>query len=183
MINTQWKEFRVGDLYTENKIIRKVKTKEITDDGKTPVYSSTTSNQGIDGYTTAEPDYILTEDTPFYVIFGDHTRALNITKESFCVKDNVKVLTPSVYNENAILFINTIIQKTVPNLGYSRHWLVAKDTLIHLPVTPEGTPDWSYMEAYIREKQQQVKLRLEQLTSINETPKTLVYSALNRGGG
>lgn len=37
----------------------------------------------------------------------------------------------------------------ISDLGYSRHWSIAKKTKIKLPVKSDNTPDWYYMEKYI----------------------------------
>lgn len=35
-------------------------------------------------------------------------------------------------------------------MGYARHWSVAKDRKLSLPIKSNGTPDFDYMERYIR---------------------------------
>lgn len=37
----------------------------------------------------------------------------------------------------------------ITDLGYSKHWSIAKKTKIKLPVKSYNTPDWDYMEKYI----------------------------------
>lgn len=37
----------------------------------------------------------------------------------------------------------------IPDLGYSRHWSIAKKTKIKSPVKSDNSPDWEYMERYI----------------------------------
>ncbi|MDY3245465.1 restriction endonuclease subunit S [Campylobacter sp.] len=86
----------------------------------------------------------------FFVIFGDHTRAFNIATNDFCVADNVKVLEPKIFNIKSILFIITIWQKGIPNLGYARHWSIAKNIQIKLPITANGEIDFDFMENFIK---------------------------------
>ena len=133
---------------------------EVSKSGKIPVYSSESSNAGICGYTESEPHFIITQENSMYVIFGDHTRTLNIAKESFCIKDNVKVLIPKYKNIEILLFIFSVWLKTIPNLGYARHWKVAKKSLISLPVLTNGEIAFEYMESYIKELEAE---RLEEL--------------------
>lgn len=85
-----------------------------------------------------------------YVIFGDHTRIFNIAQKSFSVLDNVKVLAPCTNKERALLFILSAWTKLIPNLGYARHWKVAKDCIIQLP-TMNGEIDFDFMESFIAE--------------------------------
>ena len=163
MIDTSsWKEFDVTDFFTVLAGRNKLSNVDI-DNGDTPVYSSNSFNGGIFGYTTKEPDYEINEDIPFYITFGDHTKAVNIADKSFCVMDNVKVLTTKIRNYNVLYFIITSWLKNVPNLGYARHWSIAEKTKIYLPTTSDGEPDWDYMESYMKAVMEESEKSLENL--------------------
>ena len=158
--------FRVGDLFELQKVSNKLVKENLSDDYDYPAYSSDTSNNGIIGYTN-KPEFICNDDVPVYIIFGDHTRTLNIARKSFSVLDNVKVLIPCCDNDKVLLYITSKWQKQIPNLGYARHWKMAKNCVLSLPIQtdannkpiidethtyhPDGyIPDWTYMEKYIR---------------------------------
>lgn len=143
-----WGKFCVRDFF---KVLKGRSKLSITDinDGNVPVYSSN-SKGGIFGYTTKQPDYLITKDTPLYITFGDHTKAINIAEQSFCVMDNVKVLTTELRNRNVLRFIITSWLKNIPNLGYARHWSKAEIAKIYLPITLNGQPDWEYMGNYMK---------------------------------
>lgn len=129
----------------------KVTKCDFVPNGKTPAYSSDTSNNGRLGLVDRDPLFSITEKTPVFLIFGDHTKTMDIVHESFCVMDNVKVLSPKYkLSDEMLLYIITEWKKAIPNLGYARHWSVAKNTQISLPVTPDGSPDFDYMERYIK---------------------------------
>lgn len=130
---------------------RKLSKLDITLNGKTPIYSSETTNNGIIGYCDKSPSYIVDESNPLYLIFGDHTRNMNIAEKSFCIADNVKVLVPKINSKKALLYITTIWKKGIPNLGYSRHWSKAKDVKLLLPTNKKGRIDINFMETYINE--------------------------------
>ena len=115
-----------------------------------PVYSSDSSNNGIIGYTN-EPEFICDEDHPVYVTFGDHTRTFNIAKYSFSVLDNVKVLEPCTSDVNSLLFMVSCWKKQIPNLGYSRHWKVAKNCVISLPITNGREINFDFISSFIAE--------------------------------
>lgn len=114
------------------------------------MYSSHSTNGGIFGYTTKKPDYEINDDNPFYIVFGDHTKAVNIADQSFCVMDNVKILTSDIRNYYVLHFMITSWLKNVPDLGYARHWGEAERAKIYLPITSDGKPDWDYMVSYIK---------------------------------
>lgn len=148
---------------------------QISFDGYYPVYSSESTNNGIIGYTN-KPEFICNDTTPVYVTFGDHTRTFNIAQKSFSVLDNVKVLAPITNNTKCLLFIVAVWQKQIPNLGYSRHWKVAKDCKIHLPQTATGEVDFDFMERFVCEIEY---LRLQEL---NEFRKHKLEAYLNAAG-
>lgn len=71
--------------------------------------------------------------------------------ESFCVADNVKVLTVnSKLSIKVLLYILSSWKKCIPNKGYSRHWSVAQEVLFTLP-TKNGEVDFTLMEIFISE--------------------------------
>ena len=137
--------------------------------GDTPVYSSETQNYGLYGYTSKKAQYTVNDDNPFYIIFGEHTRAFNFVFSDFSISDNVKVLSPKFGNNiNTALFIITSWSKAIPDLGYSRHWSIAKNIRILLPAIynsekEEYKPDWEYMESFTTNIQRDVKNQLRRL--------------------
>ncbi len=159
-----WKEFQVEDLFETLSQSTKVKTGDFVDDGSTPVYSSEMQNNGKLGYVCKEPSYRITESTPVYLVFGDHTRAMHIVREDFCIMDNVKILKPKYdMGDNVLLFVTTSWGKAIPNHGYSRHWSIAKNVGIYLPATLSGEPDWTYMDEYMSAVMAESEASLENL--------------------
>ena len=157
--------FSVGELFETYTISKKLTKAAFSLDGCVPVYSSDTRNNGVLGYTEQEPTFIVDESKPTYLLFGDHTRTLNIVHESFCVMDNVKVLSPKFnLSDEALLYIKTVWLKGIPVLGYARHWSVAKDVVLSLPLKPSADSsnytqddiDWDYMASYVRVMEKRV---------------------------
>lgn len=140
------------------KISKMLSKVDLSDNFKYPAYSSDSMNNGIIGYTN-KPEFICSDTNPVYITFGDHTITFNIAKKSFSVLDNVKVLLPLLKNkdEKILLFIISIWKKLIPNLGYSRHWKVAKKCMLKLPIKDENLGDdlenidFKFMEDFIAE--------------------------------
>lgn len=123
----------------------------LSDRGKYPTFSSDSTNNGIVGYSNLSPSFLCDEDCPIFVIFGDHTRTFNIAQTSFNVMDNVKVLKPNKkYKLSELLFITSSWKKGIKNLGYARHWKIAKEAKILLP-TKNNQIDFDFMESFIAE--------------------------------
>lgn len=129
--------------------------------GEIPVYSSESTNNGIVGYTKNFPEFIIDEENSIYIVFGDHTRSFNIATDSFCVMDNVKVLSINkIISIKVLLYIITSWKKCIPNLGYSRHWSLAKNVQFNLPVVKKGIIDFDFIESLI------AKLEIEQIRNL-----------------
>ena len=123
----------------------------LSDRGKYPTFSSDSTNNGIVGYSNLSPSFLCDQDCPIFVIFGDHTRTFNIAQTSFNVMDNVKVLKPNKkYKLSELLFITSSWKKGIKNLGYARHWKIAKEAKILLP-TKNNQIDFDFMESFIAE--------------------------------
>lgn len=144
-----WGEFTINDCAEVLPSNAKLTKENLTDSGSVDVYSSDSTNNGIVGQTNLEPNYLVTKETPFYLIFGDHTRAMNIAHRNFSVMDNVKVLIPKYQEKSVILFISTAWKKAIPNLGYARHWSKAKDCEFYLPVNQSKEIDFEFLKVFI----------------------------------
>lgn len=150
LFKVEWGEFKIGDLFKIQKITKMLSKEDLRASFEYPVYSSDSNNNGIIGYTN-EPEFICDEEHPVYVTFGDHTRTFNIAKYSFSVLDNVKVLEPCTSDVNSLLFMVSCWKKQIPNLGYSRHWKVAKNCVISLPITNGKEINFDFISSFIAE--------------------------------
>lgn len=145
----KWGEYKITQLFKPMTIKRKIKGEDVTEKGTYPAYSSDSENNGIVGYYNT-PEFICDSKNPVYVVFGDHTRTMSIARNSFSVLDNVKVLRPYLDNTNVLLFVFSVWKKQIPNLGYKRHWGIAKECLLKLPAK-DGKLDLDFMESFIAE--------------------------------
>ena len=144
------KEFKIEELFELQHQTYKATKHDFCDYGKTPVYSSDSKNNGCVGYVSHKPEFIVSNDVPTYLVFGDHTRTRNIVHRNFVGMDNIKVLKPKQeLSDCCLLYISTAWLKAIPVLGYARHWSVARAAKFLLPVTSTGTPDCHFMETYI----------------------------------
>ena len=146
----KWGEYKITDLFTPLKSRGKLSKEDFSRDGDVPVYSSDTTNNGVLGFTKKRADYKISEEVPMYLVFGDHTRTMNIAIDDFSVMDNVKVLIPKIANKNIVFFICSSWKKVIPNLGYARHWSIAGKSNIMLP-SIKGEINFDFMETFISE--------------------------------
>jgi len=146
----EWGEFEYSVFFKLCKIKNKLTKSNLNKKGKYPVFSSESENNGIIGYTNLKPDFLIDANNKFYIIFGDHSRNFNISKQDFCVADNVKVLSlKKIFSIEILKFIISSWKRSIPNKGYSRHWSLAKTTKILLPIKNEKI-DFDFMENFIK---------------------------------
>ena len=155
------KGFIYSDLFQLLPQSEKVSKLDFVEGGKTPAYSSDTSNNGCLGFVDKDASFTVSDGRPVYLIFGDHTRTMNIVHNDFCVMDNVKVLVPKIpMSDEILIYVTTAWKKAIPNLGYARHWSKAQLVFIELPVitNPDldheytvDDIDWQYMHNRITE--------------------------------
>jgi hypothetical protein len=73
--------------------------------------------------------------------------------EDFWASDAVNVLYPKFeMNAEIGLFLCTLIRKEKYRFNYGRKWHLErmKESVIRLPTTENGEPDWNFMERYIK---------------------------------
>ncbi|GAA9460241.1 restriction endonuclease subunit S [Helicobacter pylori] len=156
----KWGEFSYETIYELQKITKLLSKKDCVENGKIPLFTSDSKNNGIVGYVNCKPSYKLKKGQCM-VVFGDHTRTFNIAKNDFCIADNVKVLKPiKNFSIRILLFINTMWGKKIIDKGYARHWSLAKTAKIQLPLKPTANTqtikdiDFHFMEKFIAELEQ-----------------------------
>ena len=163
-------------LFSVEKQSIKLSERDLSDTGQIPVFSSQTSNNGVMGFTNKVADFFI-KDTPA-LIFGDHTKSMDISNHSFCAADNVKVLRPQNIPFDALFYVSCAWKKRIPDMGYARHWRKAKKVGIELPVTDSGEPDYAYMAEYAQQKRNAmlakyrayVEARIAELGEVAEIP-------------
>ena len=153
-LNTQeWKYYTIGDLFRVELTKGDIKADEV-DSGDIPLISSGDGNNGVVKYISKEGDGKAE-------MFPDNT----ITLDMFCHANyqglayyavghgRVNILFPKFeLNKYIGIFICTLINREEYRFSYGRavYSTVAEKMKIKLPVTPAGTPDWQFMEDYIK---------------------------------
>ena len=168
-INTnKWKKFKFTDIF----IIKKGyynKKSEVSTGIDIPFLGATNSNNGVISYYSLD-DIKLTSMTKNYT--NEDINKKIFLSNAVCVTNNGSVgfayyqpkpftcscdVTPlyridGEFNQYTGLFIATIIMKDKYRWGYGRKWkferMIKSD--IFLPITENGTPDWEWMEIYIK---------------------------------
>ena len=149
-LNTdEWKWFLIEDIFT----VRKGKrlTKEEMIEGSIPYIGAIDSNNGLSAYIGNNSQ--IHDSNTITVSYNGSIGYAFYQDKRFWATDDVNVLYPRFeLNRYIALFICTLLEKEQYRFCYGRKWdlEMMKKSRIKLPVTPEGTPDWQYMEDYIK---------------------------------
>ena len=169
---SQKRRVKIENILRPLPVQHKLSAKDL-DGGNIPVYSSETQNNGIKGYCSWA-EFKIDESQgkkEQYIVFGDHTRSINVIDTDFSVMDNVKVLIPR-YENLDLNYIKYMWKPIIPELGYARHWSVAKEVYIEIPVDENGEFDLleqniiAQKHIQINEKRDQLIKKVEVLKGI-----------------
>lgn len=165
-----WKPFRVGDLF--DVLLAKGDIQpNLVDNGNVPLVSAGTADNGIvamisdkgDGVSEVFPAGCLTvsmfgtafwQNETFYAV--SHGR-VNVLMPRRCVSDMVGLFLTSAVNA---CFKGEYDYSTM----CTRKRLL--DATVTLPATPDGEPDWAYMETYMRQVLDREEMFAEHLASL-----------------
>ena len=148
-----WKLFSIGQLFTITRGKRIVREqdyeKNIVENFKIPVITTTTVNNGIDGY------YIKSNSKGNVLITCGEASGMFTTyqKNPVWALDTVRILDPKFkFNKNIALFLIPILNANMFRFSYGRKAKPShvRSIKIKLPVDKNGNPDWEYMENYIK---------------------------------
>ena len=145
-----WKEFIYDDLF---EIVRGrgPRKKDLDGSGKTPVITSSDSNNGLTGSTPVDPVH---KGNTIGVNRNGSVAEAFYQPIPFCSTEDVHIFTPKFdgLNQYVALFLTTIIKKEKYRYSYGRKWGIErmKNSTIKFPVNSVGDLDLSFMEDYIK---------------------------------
>lgn len=169
MDTTNWKWFRYDEIFDIKHGFYNKKPED-NPDGDIPFIGATDSNNGVTSHSDLETIAITTKtgdgnNAPIEEkIFenciavtnnGSVGYAYYQAKPFTCTHDvNPLYLKGHELTPYIALFLCTIIEKERFRWAYGRKWRPKRmpSSKIKLPVTPEGAPDWQYMEDFIKNR-------------------------------
>lgn len=169
---SNWKEFRVGDLFDIHPTNAYKKTNaELFDDGNNPVVVNSAYNNGIGGYST-----LATTEKGNMVTFSDTVDANTIfyQEKDFIGYPHVQGLYPKdpykdKWKKEHLLFFISSFKKSALAKGFDYGNKFRRDVAINLKVklpSKDDTPDFEYMEKYMKDLNVRVNSNLNKLISI-----------------
>jgi len=146
---SKWKTFELRELFDIKK--GKRLTKANMTEGLTPFIGAIDNNNGLTAFIGQPAIHKANTITVNYN--GNGVAGAFYQPKPFWCSDDVNVLYPKFTLTPAVaLFIAAIIRLERYRFNYGRKWHLERMTtaIIRLPSTPDGTPDWQYIEGYIK---------------------------------
>lgn len=150
LTDREWAEFQIGELFTVtgSKTTSKIEL-EASGIGKYPYVTTKATNNAVDGLYS-----IATEKGNVIVIESAVNGYVTYQEMDFSASAHVEKLIPKFeMNKYSGVFIANIIRvltNGMYNYGHKFNQKRIKDTIINLPITLDGTPDYDFMERYIK---------------------------------
>lgn len=167
-----WKEFQVGQLFDilNGKGITKNEIYE--HQGSLPAIQSGEEDFGRIGYLDYDycvsQKYTISRGACLTVARSGSSGYVGFQSAQCVVGDSAKILEPKFEaNKERLLFIRALLMVNKAKYAYTDK--VTRENyerdVIYLPVLADGTPDWQYMEDYIR------KIELQQADNLQNLQK------------
>ena len=118
--------------------------------GNTPFVGASDTQNGITAFV-GQP--AIHKGNTISVSYNGSVAEAFYQPEPFWATDDVNVFYPKFELTPAIaLFICTLIRQEKYRFNYGRKWHMErmKNSVLYLPVKSDGSPDWDYMENYIK---------------------------------
>ena len=149
MDTSKWKWFHYDEIF----IIKKGKrlTKENMTEGNIRYIGAIDSNNGVSSFIGNNSQ--IHNGNTITVSYNGSIGYAFYQNKIFWATDDVNVLYPKFkLNKYTALFLCSLIEREQYRFCYGRKWNseIMKKSLIKLPVTIDGAPDWNYMEKYIK---------------------------------
>lgn len=147
---SKWKEYRLKELFDIEKGKRLTKADMI--DGEINFLGAISNNNGVRQKISANKTW---KENCITVNYNGSVGEAFYQSEPFWASDDVNVLYAKKWwkmNKYNALFIVSVIKANRYRFSYGRKWTLEKmkETIIKLPSKQDGTPDFKYMEDYMK---------------------------------
>lgn len=161
LTDREWKSFEIGDLFLV-KIGKSIDGNKVErQKGKTAYITRKEQLNGLDGFIDYDENF-LNQDFPVITV-GNETAEPFVQTYPFFTGTKVNILKPKKkLNKEVLSFIATSLKQHKSKYSYSftiNSTRLKKQNIL-LPIDKNSQPDWQFMEAFIKQKQQNQTKRL-----------------------
>ena len=151
-LNTNnWKKFKYTDIFDTITIGKSIDLNKL-EEGNINYVGRTDKNNGVTAKVSKYNDQEPYEGNCITVPMVGNALKSTYQSEPFYVSQNILILRSENLNKYNAIFFNIIIRMDEFRFSYGRPLSLDrfKALIIKLPATPEGEPDYNYMENYIK---------------------------------
>lgn len=163
---SKWKEFRVGELFPNIIKPTVLHTRQVVESAEgIPYVVRTKFNNGIK--CRVQPVAGVTPSPAGVISWGAENATFFYQPEPFLSGRDIYYIDTHEFNPLACMFLasclQTVVHKYPYNFGLFPNLL--KEEKIKLPIITDGTPDWAYMNEYMRLKMENAETDLVAMQS------------------
>lgn len=154
----KWGEFKIGDLFEILSYKKRFDANKVQLEKQGhPYIVRTALNNGLKGFLNEDEKYLNDGNT---ISFGQDTATMFYQEKPYFTGDKIKILKPkySRFGKANALFFITEMTKSFSNFSWGSTSF-SVDTIsnqqVSLPITPENKIDFDFMEAFIRELEEE----------------------------
>ena len=154
LTDREWAEFQFKDVFTRIQRGKRLK-KDDHIQGNIPYVSSTATNNGIDGFVGNKERVRIFSNCISLANSGSVGSAF-FQEFEFVASDHVTSLQKEGIDEYAYLFMLPIISRLSEKYSFNREindLRISRERLM-LPIQTDGTPDWEFMSAFMKQVEQ-----------------------------
>ena len=163
--NKQWKEFFIKDIFKEIQRGKRLK-KGDHKKGNKPYVSSTSQNNGIDGFIGNENSVRVFSKTLTIANSGS-VGATFFHPYTFIASDHVTKLANDEFSMHVYTFIAGVAKRLGGKYSFNREIndeRIRREKIL-LPIDSQGNPDYAFMEAYMKDVEQKMLGKYKQFIS------------------
>jgi hypothetical protein len=153
--NIQWKEFNLNEIFPSIQRGKRLK-KDDHKTGNQPYVSSSALNNGIDGFV-GNTEKVRKFKKCLTIANSGSVGATFFQPFSFVASDHITKLENKEFSKNFYLFISSIAKRLSEKYSFNREIndnRIQREKIL-LPINSKGEPDYSFMEQYMRRKEQE----------------------------
>lgn len=162
LTDREWKKFKIGDLFS-TRIGKSLDGNKVNRVGQVAYITRKESDNGLDGFID-EDDSMLTDVYPVITI-GNETAQPFVQVYPFFTGTKVNILIPKESIARDLYTLQFIAVSLAQHKGkYSYSYTInssrLREQVVLLPVQSDGTPDWAFMEVYMKQVEEELLSRV-----------------------
>ncbi len=166
--NKKWKEFVFEDLFEIDSTSSSIdRNKLVTKAGEIPYITRSEKNNGYDSFVAKQSEkYGLDEGN--VITIGLDTQSVFYQPKEFYTGQNIQVLKNEHLNKQVAQFLIPLIVRQMGKFNWGGNGATLtrlRRSKILLPIDSLGNPDYPFMEAYMRKKEQEKLDKYRQFVS------------------